>query len=321
MAGPSTGMDPKTEIGMIALDDGISVRRMVVHAIAPKGTVILLHGFPETLYAWQDIARALANDFDVHTFDWPGYGLSSRPSSDDFSYSPMTYAQLLRQYIVTTGIDRSPLTIYAADISGLPVLLLALQEPKTARKIIVGDSAPFNRPAYMHQDLQSLKAKPSSDHVRDAWNAARNDLVEGKEFGAGLPPDARIEVARGFKDDMAQGWSHGEITTMDAFHHYYSFLARDQDDFERRLKGLRTPVKVVWGELDPYIGKEMGAELAERLSGELKLLSGIGHYPHLQAPELVIAEIQESFSQGLLFSPQSPWEPDDDPASIGTVKK
>lgn len=40
-------MDPKTEIGMIALDDGISVRRMVVHAIAPKGTVILLHGFPK----------------------------------------------------------------------------------------------------------------------------------------------------------------------------------------------------------------------------------------------------------------------------------
>lgn len=80
----------------------------------------------------------------------------------------MTYAQLLRQYIVTTGIDRSTLTIYATDISGLPVLLLALQEPEIARKIIVGDLPPFNRPAYMHQDLQSLKVKPSSDRVRDA---------------------------------------------------------------------------------------------------------------------------------------------------------
>ena len=39
----------------------------------------------------------------------------------------------------------------------------------------------------------------------------------------------------------------------------------------------------------------MGAELAERLGGELKLLSGIGHYPHLQAPERIIAEIRESF--------------------------
>ena len=238
-------MEPETEIGLIVLDDGISVRRMVVNAIAPKGTVILLHGFPETLYAWRGISRALANDYDVHTFDWPGYGLSSRPSSDDFSYAPMTYAQILRQYIATTGIDRSTLTIYATDISGLPVLLLALQEPGIARKIIVGDFAPFNRPAYMHQDLQSLKLKPSSDHVRDAWNAARNDLVEGKGFGAGLPLDARIDVAREFKDDMAQGWSHGEMTTMDAFYHYYSFFTRDQDDFEQRLEGLKTPVKVV----------------------------------------------------------------------------
>ena len=295
MVGLSTRIEPKTEIGLIALEDGISVRRMVVHAIAPKGTVILLHGFPETLYAWRGIARALADDYDVHTFDWPGYGLSSRPSPDDFSYAPMTYAQLTQQYITMAGIDRSTLIIYATDISGLPVLLLALQEPEIARKIIVGDFAPLNRPAYMHHDLQSLKVKPSSDHVRDAWNAARDDLVEGKGFGAGLPLDAQFDVAREFKDDMAQGWSHGEITTMDAFYHYYSFFTRDQDDFEQRLGSLRTPVKVVWGELDPYIRKEMGVELAERVGGELKLFPGIGHYPHHQAPDRVLAEIRESF--------------------------
>lgn len=294
MVGLGTDIEPKTEIGLIALHGGISVRRMVVHAIAPKGTVILLHGFPETLYAWRGIARALADESDVHSFDWPGYGLSSRPSSADFSYAPRTYAQLLRQYILAAGIDRSTLTIYATDISGLPVLLLALEEPEIARKVIVGDFAPFDRPAYMHQDLQSLKSKPSSDHVRDAWNAARNDLVEGKGFGAGLPPDSRIDVAHEFKADMAQCWSHGEMTTMDAFYHYYSAFTRDQDDFERRVERLRTPFQVVWGELDPYIKKEMGSELAERLGGELKLFAGIGHYPHLQAPERVIAEIRAS---------------------------
>lgn len=295
MVGVGTRTEPKIEIGLIALDE-ISVRRMVVHAMVPKGTVILLHGFPETLYAWQGIARALADDYDVHTFDWPGYGFSSRPSPDDFAYAPMTYAQILRQYIATTGIDRSTLTIYATDISGLPVLLLALQEPEIARKIIVGDFAPMNRPAYMHQDLQNLKVKPSSDHVRAAWNAAWSDLVAGKGFGAGLSLDAQFDVAREFKDDMAQGWSDGGMTTMDAFYHYYSFFTRDQDDFEQRLEGLKTPVKVVWGELDPYIRKEMGFELAERLGRELKIFPGIGHYPHLQAPELVIAEIRESFS-------------------------
>lgn len=287
--------EPKTEIGLIALDDGISVRRMVVHSTAPKGTVILLHGFPETLYAWQGIARSLADDYDVHTFDWPGYGLSSRPSPDDFLYSPSNFAQLLRQYIATTGIDRSTLTIYATDISGLPVLLLALQEPDIARRIIVGDFAPFDRPDYMHPDLRDLKEAATSDIVRIEWNELRNDLVEGKGFGTGLPAHAQFEVPREFKEDMAQGWSQNGMTTMDAFYHYYSHFTRDQNDFEQRLGSMSAQVKVVWGELDPYIRKEMGVELAERLSVEFKLLPGIGHYPHHQAPEQVIEEIRESF--------------------------
>jgi pimeloyl-ACP methyl ester carboxylesterase len=291
----STHLESKTEIGMIALGDGISVRRMVVHAQAPKGTVILLHGFPETLYAWLGVARALAEDYDIHTFDWPGYGLSSRPSPDEFSYAPSDYANLLCQYIAAAGIDRTSLTIYATDISGLPTLLLALREPDIARRIIVGDFAPFNRPDFMHPDLRNLKVKPLSEQIRDKWNAGWKDLVEARGFGAGLPPEAQYEVAREFKDDMAQCWSHSGMTTMDAFYHYYSYFTRDEDYFEQRLSDMKTSVKVVWGELDPYINKAMGEELAERLGVEFKLLPGIGHYPHNQAPDLVVAEIRESF--------------------------
>lgn len=291
----NTQLHPRTEIGQIALNDGISVRRMVVHAENPKGTVLLLHGFPETLYAWHDVARALADDYDVHTFDWPGYGPSSRPSVDDFVYAPSTYAKLLRQYIVAAGIDRSTLTIYATDISGLPTLLAALEEHDIARRVIVGDFAPFNRPELMYPDLRDLKEKPLSDQIRDNWNADWEDLVGGGGFGAGLPEHAKFDIAREFKEDMAQHWSHNGMTTMDAFYHYYSLFTRDEDDFERRMGGMKTHVKVVWGELDPYINRAMGEELARRLGVEFKLLPGIGHYPHNQDPELVAAEIRESF--------------------------
>lgn len=287
--------EPKTEIDMIEIDSGISVRRMVAHAAEPKGTVILLHGFPETVYAWREVALALADDYDVHTFDWPGYGLSSRPSADEFDYAPSTYAKLLREYIAAAGIDRSTLTIYATDISALPTLLLALKEPNIARRIIVGDFAPFDRPDFMHPLLRDLKVKPTSEQIRDARNAAWEDIVEGKGFGAGLPPEAQFDVTREFKDDMARSWNHGGMTTMDAFYHYYSYFTRDENYFEQRLGEMKASVKVVWGELDPYIKKAMGEELAERLGVEFKELAGIGHYPHNQDPELVIAEIRESF--------------------------
>lgn len=288
------GQEPQAKIGYIALDSDITLRRMVVHAPEPKGTVLLLHGFPETIYAWKEIALALADDYEVHAFDWPGFGLSSRPPAESFSYAPRAYARVLKQYIDKAGIDRSKLTIYATDISALPALLLALEEPDIARSLIVSDFAPFNRPAFMYENLQGLKSKPSSDHVRAAMNANREEILENA-FRRGLPKEAQFEVSREFKDDMARGWGHGEMTSVDAFYHYYAHFTRDQDYLEANLAQLNTPVKVIWGVEDFYIKKEMGVELAERLQVELKLLPGIGHYAHLQAPQLTINEIRAAY--------------------------
>lgn len=293
-AEPAHGQEPKVEIGYIAIDTDITLRRMVVHNPKPKGTVLLLHGFPETLYAWKDISLALAEDYEIHAIDWPGFGLSSRPSVDRFSYAPKDYARILKEYIEKAGIETSKLTIYATDIGALPALLLALEDPDIARTIIVGDFAPFNRPDYMYESLQSLKSKPSSDQTRAHMNSNREEILENA-FRRGLPKEAQFEVARAYKDDMVRGWNHGEITSADAFYHYYSHFTRDQDYLEANLARLKTPVKVVWGAEDLYIKKEMGVEFAERAHAELTLLPGIGHYPHLQNPKLAIEEIRASF--------------------------
>jgi pimeloyl-ACP methyl ester carboxylesterase len=58
-----------------------------------------------------------------------------------------------------------------------------------------------------------------------------------------------------------------------------SHFTRDQDHFESQLARLKTPVKVVWGEKDLYINKEMGVEFAERVRAKLTLLPEIGHFP------------------------------------------
>lgn len=286
--------EEKAEIGYFGIDEDITLRRMVVHHPAPKGIVLFLHGFPETLYAWKDIALALGNDHEVHAFDWPGYGLSSRPTVDKFAYAPKDYARVLNAYIRKAGIDTSKLTIYATDIGALPALLLALDNPDIARTIIVGDFAPFDRPQYMYESLQALKAGPSMEQARAQLNKNRDEILENA-FRRGLPLEAQFEVSREFKEDMFRGWSHGAMTTADAFAHYYAHFTRDQDHFEARLSRLKTRVKVVWGEKDLYIKKEMGAELAQRIGAKITILPGIGHYPHLHNPPQAIEEVRASF--------------------------
>jgi pimeloyl-ACP methyl ester carboxylesterase len=286
--------EPKAETGFLTIDKDITLRRMVVRSPKPKGTVLFLHGFPETLYAWKEISLALADDYETHAFDWPGYGLSSRPSVNKFSYAPKDYARVLGEYIKKAGIDTSTLTIYATDIGALPALLLALEKPDIAKTIIVGDFAPLNRPQYMYESLQTLKTAASNDQARAQLNKNRDDILENA-YRRGLPKEAQFEVSREFKDDMARGWSHGGLTTADAFSAYYAHFTRDQDHFESQLPRLKTPVKVVWGEKDLYIKKDMGVEFAERTKAELTLLPGIGHYPHLQDPRRTIDEVRASF--------------------------
>ena len=283
------------EIGFIDVDSDITLRRMKLRPSTPKGTVLLLHGFPETLCAWTDISRELSADYEVHAIDWPGYGLSSRPALDKFSYSPRDYAGILGGYIKKAGLDTSNLAIYATDIGALPALLLALDDPNIARTIIVGDFAPFNRPQYMHDRLQSLKAEPSASATLAAYKTRTAGEILDTAVRGGLPKEAQFDVSADFKDDVAREWSHGGMTPPDAFYHYYANFTRDEDDLEANIGKLKTPVKVVWGEKDIYITKDMGIEFANRINVGITLLPGIGHYPHLQSPKQTVEEIRASF--------------------------
>jgi pimeloyl-ACP methyl ester carboxylesterase len=287
---------PKADIGFVDIRPDMKLRNLVVHNPNPKGVVLFLHGFPETAYTWKDIALTLGKDYEVHAFDWPGYGLSTRPSADKFSYSPKDDAAVLRDYIRKEGIDSSRLVIYATDVGALPALLLALDDPHIAKSIVVGDFAPFNRPAYMYKSLQSLKSQPGADATRAYMNKTRDEIL-ANAYRRGLAPSEQFDISTELAQDMANGWNQGDVTTADAFANFYLYFTRDEDYFEANIQKLKTPVKVVWGEKDIYIDKQMGVEFAQKAGLQLTILPGIGHYPHLQDPARTVEEVRAEFAK------------------------
>jgi pimeloyl-ACP methyl ester carboxylesterase len=272
-------------IDYVELKSGLKLRRRIWRNSNGKGVVLLLHGFPETIYAWSGAAELLVREFEVHAFDWPGYGLSSRPLSNEFSYAPKDYANVLKDYIQTAGLDSKKLFVYATDIAALPALLFALEEPVLIKKLIVGDFGPFDRPEYQSELLRNLKAGgPAAEKVRDYMNANRDAVIE-RGFRNGLAQEQQYEVPKEYKDDLIAGWDGPNMTSADAFYHYCSFFIRDGNYFEANLNRLKTPVKVVWGALDVPIKKEMGMELAKRIHAPIEILDGVNHYLHLQDPK------------------------------------
>jgi pimeloyl-ACP methyl ester carboxylesterase len=125
-------------------------------------------------------------------------------------------------------------------------------------------------------------------------NRNRDEILENA-YRRGFAKEEQFDLGAEFKEDMFRGWTREGITSADAFYHYYSHFSRDQAFLEANLPRLRTPVRVVWGERDFYIRKEMGIEFAGKGGLDLVLLPDVGHYPHLQRPGQTVEEIRTAF--------------------------
>jgi pimeloyl-ACP methyl ester carboxylesterase len=73
--------------------------------------------------------------------------------------------------------------------------------------------------------------------------------------------------------------------------------------FTRESEGLyaeiRCPVRILWGEHDPWIPLERGRALYRLMpQAGFEILPGIGHLPQLEAPELVQAQLDDFLGVG-----------------------
>ena len=102
--------------------------------------VLLLHGFPQTMYMWRDIAPRLAAEFTVVCADLRGYGESSCPPStrDHAPYSKRAMAQDMVS--VMHGLGFEHFAIAGHDRGARVAYRAALDHPERIDKLAVLDA-------------------------------------------------------------------------------------------------------------------------------------------------------------------------------------
>ena len=111
-----TTPDPSVRYGTETVDGLDIFFREAGRAGAPQ--IVLLHGFPTSSHMFRDLIPRLAEDFHVIAPDYPGYGLSSAPSVDEFEYTFAGIASIVDTVLERRGFDRYAL--YLMDY-GAPV--------------------------------------------------------------------------------------------------------------------------------------------------------------------------------------------------------
>jgi pimeloyl-ACP methyl ester carboxylesterase len=105
-------MTTKTLLAQTTVVDTLEIRSLAVHANGIRQhyleagggpTVVLLHGFPETSYAWRHQIPVLAEHYRVIVPDLRGYGETEKPA---FGYDKRTMANDLRQLMRVLHISK-----------------------------------------------------------------------------------------------------------------------------------------------------------------------------------------------------------------------
>jgi len=228
--------------------------------------LLLLHGFAADKDNFTRVARHLTPHFRVIVPDHIGFGESSRPAGAD--YRADAQVARLRELMRHLGVARVHLG--GSSMGGQIAMAYAARHRDEVASLWLIDAA-------------GIWSAPRSELARLVLEQGRNPLIARNErefaemidFVMSDPP----WLPRPVIDVMAQDRIRNASLSQDIFRQIAT------DSVEERVRGLRTPALIVWGEEDRAIHVETASILRRLLpASDVIVMPGVGHLPMLERP-------------------------------------
>lgn len=264
-------------------------------------TLLLLHGFPTSSHMFRNLIPALADRYHVVAPDYPGFGNSSAPSTEEFEYTFDKLANVVETFTEKIGLKRY--SIYLMDY-GAPVgFRLAAKHPERVETLIVQNGNAYD------EGIDNEFWKP----IKAYWNDRT------KEHGDNLRSLLTLEAT---KWQYTHGVRNVEAISPDTWGHVQPLLDRDGNQeiqlalfysygsnpplyprWQAYLHEYQPPTLIVWGKNDA-IFPAAGAHPYKRDLKNLEFhLLDTGHFA-LEEDGAVIATLIRNFLNRNLSRPE-----------------
>jgi pimeloyl-ACP methyl ester carboxylesterase len=252
--------------------------------------LLLLHGWPQTWYAWRMLMPALAGEFEVIAPDHRGMGLSDKPRE---GYDVGTLAADMAALMDTLGHER--FAVYGTDI-GMPIAYaLAADHPERVVRLIVSEaplpgitpSPPLFVPPPLNARLYHLMFNQLPAEVNEALVREREPIFFGAEFDASAgTKKLPAEVVSYYLDRLT-----GDPDALrGSFEFYRAIPETSAQNEQRKERRLAMPVLAIGGAESSAASVEVTMKLvADDVQGVV--LAGAGHWVAEQAPEELLAAL------------------------------
>lgn len=233
-----------------------------------SATVLFIHGVGPSGAVWDLVTQGLADTCRAFVPDLPGFGKSERGAAlgsiDDA-------ATLVHRVLHAQGYTEA-LPIVGHAYGGLVALSFAARFPSHVSRLALISTAGFDRdPAVTREHRESIENAGWDADRAEAWLRAGlvEDLAEA-HFAAMRDDAAAVEA------DVVAGCltsSGRRVLLEDAC-------------------AIGAPALLVRGSSDPFVSESDVQILAARLTGATVCsLAGVGHWPSLEAPDELRAEL------------------------------
>ncbi|MFC5451293.1 alpha/beta fold hydrolase [Paenibacillus aestuarii] len=253
--------------------------------------IILLHGFPSSSHMFRNLIPLLADRYYVIAPDYPGFGNSSMPKADSFSYTfenlSLIIEELLHQLCISKYI------LYCHDYGGPVGFRLAVRQPQRILGFVIQNAVITEEGLGQPFDVfKALWSDPNPQTKADF--AALGDYEFTKKqylYGACHPflisPD-------GYNMDQFFLDRPGNADIQLALGYDYQTNVEQYPIWQHYLQMYQPPILVTWGKND-FIFTLQGAYAFQSYVtyAETHLLCG-GHFV-LEEANYAIANLIKSF--------------------------
>jgi pimeloyl-ACP methyl ester carboxylesterase len=249
--------------------------------------LLLVHGWPETWYAWRLLMPALARDFEVIAVDQRGRGLSDKPAG---GYDTGTLAGDLVALMDALGHQR--FAVVGHDTGFAISYALAADHPDRVERVALAEipgspgaapSPPVLVPGPINDRLWHLPFN-RLERINEQLVEGREDIFFGWEFDAAakkLPDDVVAYYVDGLSNPDSLRGSFGFYRALDAT------IAQDG---ERKTRRLTMPVLAIGG------AESFGEHVADALrlvadDVQSVVIPEAGHFVAEEAPDEMLAAL------------------------------
>jgi sigma-B regulation protein RsbQ len=255
------------------------------HAVRARGsgdtTVVLAHGLGGSQTQWEPVAEGLAERARVVTFDLAGSG-----DADASLSSPVRHATILGfaddLALLCAELRLREVVYVGHSMSGMAGALAAAADPGLfSRMVLLNASA-----CYVDDPEHGYVGGFTAEQVDDLLAAIAGDFgLWAAGFAGHVMGNAdRPALTREFAASLAAYGPEVALTV---------FRAAFESDHRDVLPLVGVPTLVLSTDADPAVPTEATRFLGRAIpDAEVHVLDVEGHFPHVVAPELILAHVR-----------------------------